>query len=263
MVQYLPLLTMTTTQLALPRATSDAEVEMKLASVKQNPKIAKFIAESRYWLQRWIEAFEPYYQAVSRHARESPYPYYLAINMRIEYLILYIYTATPRFGGLITARGLTPQYREINELAAILLASRPSCGFAMDSGWAWPLFISAFACRDPEVREDAIRILGRYPMRNGLRDSRVLRAIALKNKDIEIANIADGNDNEHWLRLRRREVMFEDFGGSAIFRFMQKQPNGQWILVEEVAGLQVGTDGRLNWRQQQISPAISILAGVC
>ncbi|KAI9163734.1 Transcription regulator lscL [Paramyrothecium foliicola] len=264
MVQFLPMLTITIAQLALPKATSDAEVELKLASVKQNQRISKFIAESRYWLQRWVEAYEPYYHNVVSQAGKYRAPYLQAINLRIEYLILYIYTATPRFGGLISARGLTPQYREMNGLITILLASRPNCGFAMDSGWAWPLFVSSFACRDPEVRCEAVRILEKYPMRNALRDSRVLRAIALKNQDVEATNARDGTENEQWLRLRRREVMFEDFGASVIFRFMQKDPvTGEWLLVEEVASSRVEFDGRLRWTRQSISDSISILGGVC
>lgn len=264
MVQYIPMLTMTTAQLALTKAVNEAELETKLASVKQNPKISAFIAESRYWLQRWIEAYEPQYQAFCRNAANDPQSYLQAVNLRIEYLILYIYTAIPRFSGLVTAKGLTPQYREINVLAEILLAARPNCGFAMDSGWTWPLFVSSFGCRDFSVREDAIRILGQYPIRNALRDSRVFKAIALKNREIEAANMMEGDENDQWLRLRRRELVFEDFGTSIIFRSAQKNPmTGDWLLVEEMADFTVGPDDRLSWKAQPISDSASILSGVC
>lgn len=264
MVQYIPMLTITTAQLALPRAVNDEELERKLNSVKQHPQISKFIAESRYWLQRWVEAYEPHYQTATRNAHVDYDTYLQAVNLRIEYLILYIYTSIPRYSGLVTAKGLTPQYREINTLAEILLAARPNCGFAMDSGWTWPLFVASFGCRDYTVRNDSIRILGQYPIRNALRDSRVFKAIALKNQEVEMWNTMEGNENDQWLRLRRRELVFEDFGTNIIFRSAQKDPmSGQWILVEEIADFTVGPDERLAWRQQPISDSASILSGVC
>ncbi|TQW02454.1 hypothetical protein V2A60_002499 [Cordyceps javanica] len=268
MVQYLPLLTATTAQLALAKAGSEAEVEAKLTAIRQNPSIAKFIADCRYWIQRWTEAYEPLYQSFVRNARAEPAAYLHAINLRIEYLVLYVYTTVPRYSGLITARGLTPQYREITVLAETLLRARPSCGFAMDSGWTWPLFIAAFGCRDPAVRADAARILGQYPIRNALRDSRVYRAIALRNEEVERAVAADAgdgvDDNKRWVRLRRREILFEDFGASVVLRSVRRDPDtGVWEPIEEIADFRVRPDGHLNWRRQPISDATSILGGVC
>ncbi|KAM3527987.1 hypothetical protein NHJ13051_002646 [Beauveria bassiana] len=268
MVQYMPLLTATTAQLALAKASSEAEVEAKLTAIRQNPSISNFIADCRYWIQRWSEAYEALYQGFLRNAHTDPAPYLHAINLRIEYLILYVYTTVPRYSGLITARGLTPQYREITVLAETLLQARPNCGFTMDSGWTWPLFVAAFGCRDAGVRADAVRILGAYPIRNALRDSRVYRAIALRNEQIERAVASDGDDdddeNKQWVRLRRREVLFEDFGASVVLRSVQKDPQtGVWEPVEEIADFVVRPDGHLNWRRQPISDATSILGGVC
>ncbi|POR35979.1 Uncharacterized protein TPAR_03791 [Tolypocladium paradoxum] len=264
MVQNIPMLTMVTSGLALTRAASEAELEMKLASVKQNPLISNFIAESRYWLQRWIEAYEPLFRGMSRNSVNDARAYLQAINLRIEYLILYIYTTIPRFSGLVTAKGLTPQYKEINRFAETLLVARPNCGFAMDSGWTWPLFVSSFGCRDPAVRADAIRILGQYPIRNALRDSRVFRAIALKNEEVEAKIAMEGDEREQWLRLRRRELVFEDFGTNIIYRSSQKDPvTGRWELVEEAADSTVAADGRLKWQRVPISDSASILSGVC
>lgn len=264
MVQYLPLLTATTAQMALAKARSEEEVEAKLAGIRKNPSISKFIADTRYWIHRWIEAYEPLYQGFVRNAEADPLAYLHAIDLRIEYLILYVYTTVPRYSGFITARGLTPQYREINALAETLLRARPNGGFAMDSGWTWPLFISAFGCRDPAVRDEAIRILGDYPIRNALRDSRVYRAIALRNREIEEAIMAEGDETRQWLRLRRREILFEDFGSSVVLRSVRKDPvTGIWEPLEEVADFAVRPDGHLNWREQPISDATSILGGVC
>ncbi|KAM3509780.1 hypothetical protein MY11210_006183 [Beauveria gryllotalpidicola] len=264
MVQYMPLLMATTAQLALAKASSEAEVEAKLTAIRQNPSISKFIADCRYWIQRWTEAYEPLYQGFLRNARTDPALYLHAINLRIEYLILYVYTTVPRYSGLITARGLTPQYREITVLAETLLRARPNCGFAMDSGWTWPLFVAAFGCRDAAVRADAVRILGAYPIRNALRDSRLYRAIALRSEQIERAVASEGDENKQWVRLRRREVLFEDFGASVVLRSVQKDPRtGVWEPVEEIADFHVRPDGHLNWRRQPISDATSILGGVC
>jgi hypothetical protein len=265
MVAYVPVLTSTTAQLNLTRVVDEHELEMKLESVKQNPRIAKFVAESRYWLQRWAEAFDPLYIAATRNSQNDLHTYMQAANMRIEYLILYIYTAIPRYSGLVTAKGLTPQYHEINVLAEMLLQSRPSCGFSMDSGWTWPLFIASFGCRDPAVRNESIRILGQYPIRNALRDSRVFRAIAIRNQQVEDEYAAMGDDEaSQWLRLRRREVVFEDFGTNIIFRSSQMDhETGEWKLVEEAASFMVQEDGTLDWQRQPLSESLSILAGVC
>lgn len=264
MVAHLPMLTMVTSQLGLTRAVSEVELDMKLSSVKKNPQITKFIAEVRYWISRWAEAHEPVYRAICRNATNDRQTYLQAINLRIEYLILYIYTTVPRFSGLVTAKGLTPQYREINRLAETLLMARPNCGFAMDSGWTWPLFISSFSCRDRAVREDAIRILGQYPIRNALRDSRVFRAIAIRNEEVEEQTAMEGTEHEQWLRLRRRELVFEDFGTSIIYRSAQKNAEtGAWELVEEIAEFTVLPDGKLDWHRQPVSGSASILSGVC
>lgn len=264
MVAHVPMLTMVTSRLGLTRAVSEAELDMKLSSVKQNPQITKFIAETRYWISRWAEALEPVYQTICRNSVNDPQTYLHAINLRIEYLILYIYTTVPRFSGLVTAKGLTPQYREINRLAETLLMARPNCGFAMDSGWTWPLFVASFSCRDRAVRDDAIRILGQYPIRNALRDSRVFRAIAIRNQEVEEQVMMEGTEHEQWLRLRRRELVFEDFGTNIIYRSAQKDPNtGVWELVEEAAEFTVLPDGKLDWQRQPVSDSASILSGVC
>ncbi|TFA99060.1 hypothetical protein CCMA1212_009103 [Trichoderma ghanense] len=264
MVRHVPMLTRVTADLALHKTTDPAELDRKFASLKSNATLSKFIAESRYWLQRWTEAYEPMYQAILRDAEADRAQYLKAMSIRIEYLILYIYTTVPRYSSLITVKGLTPQYREINTLAEMLLKSRPNCGFAMDAGWTWPLFVVSFGCRDRAVREDAIRILGQYPIRNALRDSRIFRAIGIKNNETEITNAIEGDENEQWMRLRRRELVFEDFGSSIIFRFVQKNPvTGSWELVEEASDWSVRPDGRLNWKRQPISESESILSGVC
>ena len=265
MVQYMPVLALTTKQLNLSRVKDDAELEEKLARAKLNPRISKFVAESRYWLQRWIEAYDALYQPLLEKKDSDPQAYLHAANLRVEYLILDIYTALPRYCDLETAKALTPRYREINMLAETLLRARPNCGFAMDSGWTWPLFVSAFGCRDEAVRADAIRILGQYPIRNALRDSRVFRAIALRNQLAEADNAAwDSDEQAQWLRLRRREVVFEDYGMNIIFRSAQRDAaTGKWELVEEAAGFMVQPDGTLNWQRQPISDSTSILSGVC
>lgn len=264
MVQYIPLLTVTTAQLALNKVTDWKELAMKLGSIRQNPKIAKFIDESRYWLQRWIHAFDMMWRSAIANRQQHPRAFLHAASLRIEYLILYIYTSIPRFSSLETAVALSPQYREMTTLCEALIASRPSCGFAMDSGWTWPLFVASFGCRDPAIREDAIRVLGQYPTRNALRDSRVFRAIALKNRDVEAANALEDDVHTQWLRLRRRELVFEDFGASIIFRSAQKDAvTGRWELVEEVADFAVHVDGTLDWKRQPISESASILSGVC
>ncbi|KAJ4310671.1 hypothetical protein N0V84_010852 [Fusarium piperis] len=264
MVGYVPMLTVVTAQLGLTKVKDMGELDMKLSSVTKNPRISKFVEESRYWLQRWSKSFDPLLQSASNNQQTYMQPYLVAIDLRIEFLILYVYTAMPRYTGIDKARELTPYYQEINTLAEILISCRPSCGFAMNSGWTWPLFVSSFGCRDESVRGEAIRILGQYPIRNALRDSRVFRAIAIKNREVEMMNSMEGNEHEQWLRLRRREIVFEDLGTNIIFRSAQKNPaTGEWELVEEVSAFLVRPDGLLDWHRQPVSDSVSILSGVC
>ncbi|KAI8675530.1 Zn(2)-C6 fungal-type domain-containing protein [Fusarium keratoplasticum] len=264
MVGHVPMLTVVTAQLGLTKVKDMGELETKLSSVTKNPRISKFVDESRYWLQRWSQSFDPLFQSVSNNRQNDMQPYLVAINLRVEFLILYIYTAMPRYTGIDKARELTPYYQEINTLAELLISCRPSCGFAMDSGWTWPLFVSSFGCRDDSVRDEAIRILGQYPIRNALRDSRVFRAIAIKNREVEMMNSMEGNEHEQWLRLRRREIVFEDLGTNIIFRSAQKNPaTGEWELVEEASAFLVRPDGLLDWHRQPVSDSASILSGVC
>ncbi|KPM34494.1 hypothetical protein AK830_g12080 [Neonectria ditissima] len=263
MVHHIPLLTQTTARLALTKVVDLKELEMKLSSVKQQPGIAKFVDESRYWLHRWSQAFDPFLQAATNNRHNNSDLWLQAINLRIEYLILFVYTALPRFEELENARALTPCYHEINVIAETLISRRASCGFAMDSGWTWPVFVSSFGCRDPAIRDDAIRILDQYPIRNALRDSRIFKAISLKNREVELMNSMEGTEAEQWLRLRRRELVFEDLGTNIIFRSAQKnQATDEWELVEEVAAFMVGPDDRLDWHRQPISASASILSGL-
>ncbi|KAH7136690.1 hypothetical protein B0J13DRAFT_79770 [Dactylonectria estremocensis] len=265
MVQYIPLLTATTARLALTHVVSLEELEVKLSSLKHQPGIAKFIDESRYWVNRWSEAFDPLLQAAANNRHVNMDPYLQAINLRIEFLILSVYTTMTRFSPLEAALALTPQYHEINVIAETLISHRPNCGFAMDSGWTWPVFVSSFGCRDPAVREESIRILTQYPIRNALRDSRVFKAIAIKNREVEdMVAREGGNPEQQWLLLRRRELVFEDLGSSILFRSSQKNlETGNWELIEETAACSVGPDDQLDWYQQPISGSLSILSGVC
>ncbi|KJZ74285.1 hypothetical protein HIM_06291 [Hirsutella minnesotensis 3608] len=231
MVQHIPMLTRITSGLGLTRVQSERELETKLESVRQNPEVSQFVTGVRHLLQRWADAYEPLFLATRLDASKDSGTYLQAINLRIEYLILYIYTAIPRFSRIAVAKGLTPQYQEMTQLAGELLAARPGCGFSMDSGWTWPLFVAAFGCRGaPEAAVEC----------------------------------AEGDEDAQWLLLRRREVVFEDFGASVIYRSAYKDPvTGRWGLVEEAASFAVRPDGRLDWRRVPVSDAASILSGVC
>lgn len=264
MVSHIPMLATFASRLNLTRTTADIELDAKLTSVKRDHKIEKFINEAKSWLSRWARAWRPLQRDICRNAAFNIRQYLRACNLQIEYLILHVYTCIPRFSSYDTAKSLTPQYRQINRLAETLLKSRPNYGFAMDAGWTWPLFVSSFCCRDSSVREDAIRILGSHVMRNALRDSRAFRAIALRNQEVEQQILCEGTEEEQWLRLRRREIVFEDPGASIIYRSPQKDcSTGLWELVEEVADHTVLSDGTLNWRRRPVSDAASILLGVC
>lgn len=264
LVRSLPLLTATTSKLALPRAKDEAEVAAKLDSILEDQQLCEFVADSRFWINRWFSAYEPLYNETLRNRHVNQQAYLDAINTRLEFLIISVYQSLTRYSPLSTARSLTPVYREMAEHAEALMKARPTCGFAMDNGCTWPLFVAAFGCRDPEVRQYAIRVLGKYPMRNVLRDSRVFRAIAIKNNELEKKIMEEGDEDTQWLRMRRREVLFEDFGSCVVFRSpVKNEETGEWELIEESADFTIHEDGLLRWKRQEITDAASILGGVC
>ncbi|KAF4119948.1 Fungal Zn(2)-Cys(6) binuclear cluster domain [Geosmithia morbida] len=261
LMQHQPLFIAATSQIDLAQVTDDADLERRFARAREMPEFSELITETRYWLQRWCEAFDPLYENKLRERDQDRQGYLEAASLRIEYLVAFIYGKLTRYSKLEIAMALTPQYRELNMLSETLLQARPSCGFSMDRGWTWPLYVTTYNCRDPAVRADAIRILEQYPICNALRDSRVIRAIALRNDEAEreSAEGADG-DEAHWLRMRRREIVFDDLGRSVIFRSVRRDhTDNRWVLIEEAADFTIQKDGLLPWKQQPISEAKSIL----
>jgi hypothetical protein len=96
MVRHVPMLNKLTTELALHRMHDVVEIEKKFGSLRSNPVLVKFIAETRYWLQRWTETYEPMHQAIVQNAKADRSLYLQALSLRIEYLILYVYTPISR-----------------------------------------------------------------------------------------------------------------------------------------------------------------------
>ncbi|OAA66531.1 Zn(2)-C6 fungal-type DNA-binding domain protein [Niveomyces insectorum RCEF 264] len=230
-------------------------------------------------LERWRAAFAPLYDATRRDhqgrreaaaaahigggggaaggeamsssssSSSSPSPYLRAISLQVQYLLAWISVASLVYSDYFTMYQMTPQFRELNRLAAILLSKQPRLGaassdngdgnlpclttpgkqrvppsascdaffspslselFTMDNGPTMALFVIAVKCRVEAVRDEAIRLLKAHPRRDGFWDSKMLYAIASVNKQLEIDNEKYGTLEEQWVRLRKREAIFDE-----------------------------------------------------
>ena len=106
---------------------------------------------------------------------------------------------------------------------------------SLECNIAWNLLLISLYCRDSTLRHKAADILREYPGRDGLWNTQALYILAQKNQLVENVNKMEGSPEEQWHRLLRREYLFEDGGDRVLFRFLDKNEEGEWILTEEVA----------------------------
>lgn len=105
--------------------------------------------------------------------------------------------------------------------------------FTMDMGPTWPLFLAGTRCRDPGVRDEAIRLLRENPRRDGLWDSRIFYALAVRNRMLEVSNAQEGPVEEQWWRLQHRSA-YVDEEGRLMARALDKNPStGTWDFGED------------------------------
>lgn len=189
-------------------------------------------------LERWNAAFWPLYTSARTNKKADMGAYYRAISLQLQYQASWACVRAVSFSRYDTIYSLTPAFREIVRLSAVLLPQQHRMGggsevFTIDNGPTMALFIVAVKCRDPEVREDALRLLKKYPRRDGLWDSRAFAVIAEINRDLEIMNETDGDLPEQWRRLRKREVIFDERAQECTARYYVKDEEGNWKLVSE------------------------------
>ncbi len=154
-------------------------------------------------LERWSVAFWPLYSAGLQNKKKDEAAYLMCLSLQYQFLIQWISVRSLCFAQYDVISTITPQFRELNRLAALLLPRQPGIdgsddgdgeAFTLDNGPTLGLFITATKCRDERVREEAIRLLKAHPRRDGFWDSRALVAIAVCNRVVEAEDRREGDD---------------------------------------------------------------------
>ncbi|KAL1902507.1 hypothetical protein Sste5346_001488 [Sporothrix stenoceras] len=240
-----------------PDAAERATAAGRMLDICDVPGAREIQREYLECLKRWYDAFYPLYEATHRQGGHPTYghggdpaaaaaaeaAYFRAASLKIPYILAWIGVSSLVYSDYEAMYQLTPQFRELNRLAALILPKQPryawspfgggassifgpppggatggSVGsdgvrgdlFTMDNGPTMALFVVSCKCRVEAVRDESIRLLAAYPRRDGFWDSKILWAIADWNRVIEAENETEGSLYEQWLRLRQREAIFDE-----------------------------------------------------
>lgn len=212
-------------------------------------------------LARWLDAFHPLWDACVRGSGAGAgYDDFIrAAHLRVQYLTMYTCVSAPLSCDHGTIARLTPVFREIVDLSGLVLTHQGGEGdaqideayddndddevefppevFTMDTSPSWPLFLAGMRCRDLEVRERAVRLLGRHPRRDGLWDSRMFHALAMRNRAVEIWNARQGSREEQWWRLQARTAYIDGDGVLRARALTQNPASGAWEAGEHEVGV--------------------------
>ncbi|TQN73897.1 putative transcriptional regulatory protein [Colletotrichum shisoi] len=224
-----------------------------------SPSIREYCVNFQKSMDKLDATFQPLFANILSSDIESP-TYLRAILLRLEFLGVYIFNNPASFLGFDSVVLLTPLFRQYISLSHIALGmakeesrKNPAHHLSLQRGLAWHLLVTSLFSRDPVVRDEAVLMLRDYPGQDGLLNTRVLYALALRNRHIERLNVADGTLDEQWRRLWRREFVFEDGGDRVVVRYMEKDESaGAWRLVEEAADVE-GEGEVVEWTRQPIT----------
>ena len=217
--------------------TLGAKSPLELSDVPQWKALQKRYVEA---LQNWSDAFGALYQESCDNKHADQRGYLAAITLQTQYLVVYCSTRSVCFSEYSLLCSLSPQFREINRLQAIILEhgqlSKDSDEpFTLDNGPALALFITCTKCRDPEVREESVRLLWKYPRRDGVWDSRAVAGIGQWSNEMEkeYAEL-DIPVEKCWEVLRCRQAIYDEDGlGCRISGYRKHPVTGEWYMRED------------------------------
>ncbi|ROT41687.1 hypothetical protein SODALDRAFT_308628 [Sodiomyces alkalinus F11] len=237
----------------------DDEVDALFADFLRNQTLMEFCDESARLAEEWDAAFQPLYMQALMEGKQDREKYMQALQLRLSHLLVQAFGCLVQYTDHEAMATLTPLCREIVSVAEVILRTSQeeftsaAHRTGVDGGVTWPLGLVSLHCRDPLVREEAIRVLRQYPRRDGLWDTRLFAAVAERNRDLERANAVEGTGEEQWRRLWRREHVFEEAGSRIVFRFLEKDEiSGQWLVVEEAADLTADLEV-VGWKRQPLT----------
>ncbi|KAK8024649.1 hypothetical protein PG993_012715 [Apiospora rasikravindrae] len=232
-----------------------------------NAKIRDYCETIRRDMQELGDAFLPLFNRILV-ADFDKAVYLRAINLRLQYLGILLFSDPTRHLHVESIQELTPSFREYLSLVEIAIrkmkdngTGNPAHQMSMQCKLSYYVMIVAFFCREPTVRDQAIAILADYPGQDGIWNTQALYATALKSRVVERDNAVDGTPDEQWRRLIRREFVYEDGGSRILFRFLARdEASGEWKLVEQVADVSGGLEG-LRWVPQPLTGSGKLLIG--
>lgn len=239
----------------------DDEINATMVSLLRTPQMMDLAARVGEKLELWNRAFLPvYHPYMMLDEDERDRDVFLRLLwLRMQWLMVGLFQSIPDFGDVATMEAMTPNCREMIDTAEVMLrtthseSASPAHHLSLDGGVLAQISFVAFFCRDPLVREAAIVLLERYPHHDGLWDSNAHLALAVRNRRIERINASEGTRLEQWLRLWRREHIFEDAGNRVVLRFMDKNADtGRWELVEESAVMKDDVKD-MEWKRQPLA----------
>lgn len=229
-----------------------------------NSRIREFCNTSIKSVEDLDAAFVPLFNKLIMGDAKSV-SYLKAIHLRLQLLGVYLFEDPPQFLDIESLQLRTPKFREYLSLAGVAICAarqeiiNPAHQVSLQCGLSWNLLIISFFCRDPLARDEAIGMLRDYPGQDGLWNIRGLHALALKNRELEQANMSEGTPMEQWRRLLRREFVFEDSSDRVLFRFLEKdEVLEEWKLVEEVTNIKIQAP-EVHWKRQQLTGSGGLL----
>ncbi|KAL8391797.1 hypothetical protein RB595_002124 [Gaeumannomyces hyphopodioides] len=158
-----------------------------------------------------------------------------ATNVQAQYHLSRMWARSRGFADLMAVRAMTLDFREYCRLGELLLRGRAGANFTLDYGPTLGLYRTALACRDPAVRERAIRLLEEYPQRDGFLDSRALVAAMRLSQEVEAENLLEGTTEEQWARLKQRRYAIDERLPILTFTCVRRDWHaGGWVTRDHV-----------------------------
>ncbi|KAI5865921.1 hypothetical protein GGS23DRAFT_554605 [Durotheca rogersii] len=247
---------------AILHCNDQGSIEKYIIYLLSHPRVKGFSEDSNKMMRALGAAFLPLFNRILASNLGSP-TYLKAIHLRLQYLEIDVFEDPTQFLSIEIMQSKTSSFREYLSLAQIALRiakqdiKNPAHHMSLQCGIAWHLLVLSLFCRDPLARDEAVWTLRDYPGQDGLWNTRALYAIALKNRDVEQLNAAEGTSTEQWRRLWRREFGFEDGGHHIMFRYLEKdETTGEWGVVEDGADIR-GDSNEIRWSRQPLTEGSS------
>ncbi|KAH7313830.1 hypothetical protein B0I35DRAFT_435934 [Stachybotrys elegans] len=229
-----------------------------MVQLLEDTHIVSFCMKSIQIMKSIETAFLPLFNRITLEGPSSP-EYFRAMQLRLQYLGIRIFNNMPQYLNVEHMQALTPLCYEFLSLASRILDAlrrqirNPAQYVSLQSPLSFELLAMATICRDPLVREEAISILRDYPCQDGLWNVKAIYALAVRNRYVEQHNAIEHTPEVQWMRLWRREYVFENGGERILFRFLFKnQESGEWELVEESGDLGHDLDN-VKWTRRPLT----------